>query len=163
MPPAVSFIARARASGAQALLGRLPTSPRFDRVLRGLRVTRVDEAAGEVEAEFEVEEGLQNAYETLHGGAAATLVDVVGTMALLARDPARAGVSVELSVAYVAAARAGETVRCLGRALKVGRRLGFASVELRRKGDGELVATGRHTKAYAEERSAPRASAAGQR
>jgi hypothetical protein len=41
----------------------------------------------------------------------------------------------------VAAARAGDTVRCLGRALKVGRRLGFSSVELRRKADNELLAS----------------------
>jgi len=152
-PPPESFIARARAFGAQALLGRLTASSRFDRVLSGLRVTRVDEALGEVEVEFEVEDGLQNTYATLHGGATATLVDVVGTMALLALDPTRAGVSVDLSVSYVSAARAGETVRCLGRALKVGRRLGFSSVELRRKADGELIAAGRHTKAYTEERS----------
>ena len=148
-----SFIARAKAFGAQALLGRLTASARFDRVLGGLRVTRVDEAAGEVDCEFEVEEGLTNTYATLHGGATATLVDVVGSMALLARDPTRAGVSVDLSVSYIAAARAGETVRCLGRALKVGRRLGFSSVELRRKSDGELLAAGRHTKAYTEEKA----------
>jgi acyl-coenzyme A thioesterase 13 len=147
-----SFIARAKAFGAQALLGRLTATPRFDRVLSSLRVTRVDEAAGEVDCEFEVEEGLQNTYSTLHGGATATLVDVVGSMALLSRDPTRAGVSVDLSVSYLAAARAGDTVRCLGRALKVGRRLGFSSVELRRKADGELLAVGRHTKAYTEER-----------
>ena len=150
--PPTSFIARAKAFGAQALLGRLTATPRFDRVLSSLRVTRVDEAAGEVDCEFEVEEGLQNTYSTLHGGATATLVDVVGSMALLSRDPTRAGVSVDLSVSYLAAARAGDTVRCLGRALKVGRRLGFSCVELRRKADGELLAVGRHTKAYTEER-----------
>ena len=150
--PPTSYIARAKSFGAQALLGRLTATPRFDRVLSSLRVTRVDEAAGEVDCEFEVEEGLQNTYSTLHGGATATLVDVVGSMALLSRDPTRAGVSVDLSVSYLAAARAGDTVRCLGRALKVGRRLGFSSVELRRKADGELLAVGRHTKAYTEER-----------
>ena len=149
-PPAQGFIARAKNFGAQALLGRLTATPRFDRTLQGLRVTRVDEALGEVDTEFEVEEGLTNAYATLHGGATATLVDVVGTMALLARDPTRAGVSVEINVSYLGAARAGETVRCSGRALRVGRRLGFSSVELRRASDGQLLATGRHTKAYSE-------------
>ena len=134
--------------GAQALLGRLIASPRFDRVLAGLTVTRVDEQLGEVDTEFVVAEGLQNTYLTLHGGAIATLVDVIGTMALLAKDPTRAGVSVDLSVSYLGAAKAGEMVKCCGRALRVGRKLGFSSVELRRASDGTLLAVGRHTKAY---------------
>ena len=145
---AQSFIQRAKAHGAQALLGALVTTPRFDRVLDGLRVTRIDEAEGVVELEFEVRQLHANTFSTLHGGFTATLVDVIGTIALLTKDPLRAGVSVELSVSYSGAANIGDRLRCTGRALKVGKRLGFSSVELRRVSDGALIAVGRHTKAY---------------
>lgn len=117
---------------------------KFDRVLQGMRVTAI--SSGSVTCELDVKEGLQNSYTSLHGGAVATIVDVVGTMALLTMDPTRAGVSVDLSVSYLTAAKAGETITAVGTVLKTGKRLGFAQVELRHK-DGSLVATGRHTKA----------------
>ena len=145
---AQSFIQRAKALGVQALLGSLVTTPRFDRVLHGLRVTRIDEMEGVVETEFDVVEDVANTFATLHGGATATLVDVVGTIALLAKDPLRAGVSVELSVSYCGAANIGDRIKCTGRALKVGKRLGFSAIELRRVSDNALIATGKHTKAY---------------
>jgi acyl-coenzyme A thioesterase 13 len=121
------------------------TGARFDRVLSGMRVDAIGQ--GTVTCSLVVEEGLQNAYSTLHGGAVATLVDVVGTLALLTKDVTKPGVSVELSVTFVAAAKAGEAVRAEGRVLKHGKRLGFTEVSLFRVADGELLATGRHTKA----------------
>lgn len=75
-----------------------------------------------------------------------TLVDVVGTLALLSKEPTRAGVSVEMNVSFLAAARDGETVQVEGRLLRVGKKLAFTEVEIRGE-DGRLVATGRHTKA----------------
>ena len=53
-------------------------------------------AAGlpEVQCTLTVGPSLQNSRGTLHGGAAATLVDVLGTMALLTKDPQRPGASV---------------------------------------------------------------------
>lgn len=144
-----SFITRAKSFGANALLGKLLTSPRFDRVLKGLEVTRVDVEKGEIDAVFEVTEQWSNVYNTCHGGAIATLVDVVGSMALLAKDPTRAGVSIELSVSYLSAAKAGEKVLCTAKALRVGKKLGFSSVELRLVSNNQLIATGKHTKAYA--------------
>jgi acyl-coenzyme A thioesterase 13 len=149
-PPAPTFIDRVKASGAQALLGHLVTSERFDSTLEGLVVTDVNITAGTVTCEMVVTRAVSNTYGTLHGGAIATLVDLVGTMALLTRDPLRAGVSVDLNCSYLAAAKEGETVTIIGRALKVGKRLGFSEVELRRGKAGEggaLLATGRHTKA----------------
>jgi acyl-coenzyme A thioesterase 13 len=139
------FIERVKALGSGALLGKFPVEDgRFDRVLEGMEVTRV--TPGEVVAELVVGPGLQNTYGALHGGATCTLVDVVGTMALLTLDPTRAGVSVELSTTFTAAAKLGERLRVVGRVLKTGKRLGFTQVDLFRA-DGTLVATGRHTKA----------------
>ena len=62
----------------------------------------------------------------------ATLVDVVGTMALLSRDAGRPGVSIEMSQTFCAAAKVGERVTVVGTVLKAGGRLGFTQVEVRR-------------------------------
>ena len=45
-----------------------------------------------------------NGYGALHGGAISTIVDVVGTLALLSKDPSRAGVSIEMNQSFCAAA-----------------------------------------------------------
>jgi acyl-coenzyme A thioesterase 13 len=74
-------------------------------------------------------------------------VDIVGTLALLAKDPTKPGVTVELNCSYVSAAKAGETVEVVGVVLKSGKKLGFTQVDIKRKSDGRLIASGRHTKA----------------
>lgn len=79
-------------------------------------------------------------------------------MALLTLDPLRAGVSIDLNVTFVAAAKVGEKVRIVGTVLKSGKRLGFTEVTLYKAKEGasggeggedgmQVVATGRHTKA----------------
>ena len=142
--PDASFIERVKLRGANALLGSYTATRGFDRVCDGLVVTRL--GAGEVEATLTVTPALLNSYGTLHGGATCTLVDVLGTMALLAHDPLHPGVSVELGVSFTRAARAGEKITLLGRVLKTGKALGFTQVDIMRA-DGSLIASGRHTKA----------------
>lgn len=147
-PPGLApgFMARVAAGGADALLGAFVSSPRFDRVLEGLTVTRV--SSGAVECELVVGESHSNSYGTLHGGCTATIVDIVGTMACLTKDPLRPGVSVDMSQTFLSAARVGEKIWMEGKCLRSGKRLAFTEVVLRKGGrDGELVATGRHTKA----------------
>ena len=117
----------------------------FDACLKGLHITRMD-PVGEVDAWMTVDRVVENSWGTLHGGAIATLVDVMGTLALLAKDHKRGGVSVELSVSYLVAVKAGDKVHCKGRTLKLGKTLGFTEVQLFTH-DGKLAATGRHTKA----------------
>ena len=52
-----------------------------------------------------------------------------------------------MSTSFIAAAKMGEELRLTGKALKVGKTLGFSEVTITRKSDGKLVATGKHTKA----------------
>lgn len=170
-----SFIDAAREHGVESLRGPFVTSgTRFDTCLEGMECTSLDTDKGSVVCQLEVTEPLANAFGTLHGGATSTLVDVAGTMALLALDPTRPGVSVELSTTFVAAAKLGEA--CLahvptlfptpsflnlracaltgerivvtGNVLKTGRMLGFTEVTIIRKDDEKLLATGKHTKAF---------------
>lgn len=99
--------------------------------------------------EVVVSEALTNNYGTLHGGVIATLVDVVGTIALLGRDPRRAGVSIEMNQTFMSAARPGDRIVAIGTVLKYGGRLGFTHVDLRRdSASGTLLASGRHTKMF---------------
>jgi acyl-coenzyme A thioesterase 13 len=102
---------------------------------------------GQVTCSLKVEPQLRNAYGTLHGGAISTIVDVVGSLALLGVDPTRGGVSVDLNVTFVRAAKAGSTVIAVGKVTKTGRKLGFTEVELTDKETGKVIALGRHTKA----------------
>lgn len=112
----MSFIDKAATMGANVLLGAFThVGHRFDRVLKDMRVDKIDTKAGRVVCTLPVTPGVQNAYGTLHGGCVATLVDVVGTMALLAANPKRPGVSVDMSVSFVAAAKAGSEVVVEGR------------------------------------------------
>jgi acyl-coenzyme A thioesterase 13 len=75
---------------------------------------------------------VQNSYGTLHGGAIGTIIDVVGTLALLADDPKRGGVSVDLNVNFLNPAKLGDSVTVEGRVLKTGKSLGFTEVDIKR-------------------------------
>ena len=145
--PIESFIALAKRSGAQALANKpFPASDRFDSALAGMHVGDLS-SDGRAECHLTVEPAVQNSYATLHGGAVSTLVDVLGTLALIGVDHTRAGVSLEMNVSFLAAAKAGDELVATGRVLKAGRSIGFTEVEIRRKSDDRLIATGRHTKA----------------
>ena len=139
------FISRALAGGANTLLGAFTHSGKFDACLKALRVT--DLSPGFVRATLPVTAETSNFYNTLHGGATSTLVDVVGTMAILTKDPLRPGVSAELNVSFVSAAKIDENIIIEGKLLKLGKKMAFTQVDLLKE-DGSLVATGRHTKAF---------------
>jgi acyl-coenzyme A thioesterase 13 len=102
----------------------------------------------EVVCSFTVDESLLNSKGTLHGGATATIIDIVGTLALLARDPTRGGVSLELNSSYLRAAVIGDRVICVGKVTKYGKSVGFTQVDLYRgaRKEENAIASGRHTK-----------------
>ncbi len=117
----------------------------FDRALAGATVTAVGEAAATVR--LPVADPVLNPVGTLHGGAIATLVDDAGTLAIMAADPeGRAGVTTDLNVTYLAAARPGEAVLAEAKALKTGRTLAFVTVDIVAEHDRRLLAQGRMTK-----------------
>ena len=111
------WIARVKENGVQDLVSGdgFTTNGKFDECARSLRVVSVDEESGDVLARLPVEEHLCNSYDTMHGGMAATLVDIVGTMCCLAKDHTRPGVSVEINVSYASAARRGAELELRGR------------------------------------------------
>jgi acyl-coenzyme A thioesterase 13 len=147
-----SFITRAAAHGdARALIGPFKSAGLFDACLEdgGMMITSIGD--GRVEASLVVSDALANNYGTLHGAAIATVVDVVGTLALLSVDPTRAGVSIEMNQSFCSAAKVGQRLVLSGEVLKYGRSLAFTEVHLRKNGvAGPLVAVGRHTKMFPE-------------
>eukprot|EP01147_Barroeca_monosierra_P001096 gene1096-4324_t len=132
----MSFIQRVARMGANALLGEL-------------RVTTIGK--GTVTATVPVLKQLCNSYGSLHGGAAATLVDIVGTMALLTKDPLRAGVSVEINTTYLRSAKEGEHLIITGRLwanfVIITDYMQKGSAHIYLQNTDEVVVTGRHTKA----------------
>ncbi|MEO6954422.1 MAG: PaaI family thioesterase [Polyangia bacterium] len=117
----------------------------FDKTMAGLEL--LEAVGGRCKLRITVDEGVQNLFGSLHGGAIATIVDDAGTMAIMSGDrDGRPGVTTDLNVSYVSAAKAGEVVLIEANVLKTGRTMAFVAVDLRRERDGALVAQGRMTK-----------------
>ncbi|XP_015270216.1 PREDICTED: acyl-coenzyme A thioesterase 13 [Gekko japonicus] len=119
-------------------------SPGFDRVVS--KMTVLSASAGKVICEMKVEEEHTNRGGTLHGGLTATLVDVVSTAALMYTERQAPGVSVDMNISYMSAAKIGDEILITAEVLKQGRSLAFANVDLTSKATGKLIAQGRHTK-----------------
>ncbi|XP_051948913.1 acyl-coenzyme A thioesterase 13 [Xyrauchen texanus] len=119
-------------------------SPGFDRVLQKVEI--VSATPGRVVCEMKVEEEHTNRGGTLHGGLTATLVDVISTTAIMYTERGAPGVSVDMNITYMNAAKIGEDILITAQVLKQGRTLAFATVDLTNKANGKLIAQGRHTK-----------------
>lgn len=118
--------------------------PGFDRVLS--KVDVLSAVPGKVVCELQVAEEHINGVGTLHGGMTATLVDVISTMAIMYSERGAPGVSVDMNITYMNAAKLGEDVLITAQVLKQGKTLAFASVDLTSKATGKMIAQGRHTK-----------------
>jgi acyl-coenzyme A thioesterase 13 len=125
----------------------------FSRTLVGLEI--IEGSEDRVRARISILEALQNLFGTLHGGAIATLIDDVGTLAIVSADrERRLGVTTDLNVSYFEPGQAGSPVIIEAKVLKLGRTLGSVMVELRREEDGALIAQGRMTKYLGERKRA---------
>ena len=102
---------------------------------------------GNVTVRVEVTLDLVNAAKTLHGGAAATLIDIVGTLAIIDADEHnRFGVSTDLNVSWFAPVPLGDVAVVHARVLKTGRSLAFVTADIHRESDDLLCVQGRMTK-----------------
>lgn len=119
-------------------------TPGFDRVLS--KVDVLSAVPGKVVCEMQVAEEHTNRGGTLHGGLTATLVDVISTVAIMNSERGAPGVSVDMNITYMNAAKIGEDVLITAQVLKQGKTLAFATVDLTSKATGKIIAQGRHTK-----------------
>jgi len=123
-----------------------PKSKGFDRVLSKCRF--VEGNVGRCVASLVIEEEHTNKTGTLHGGFSALLVDNISTLALTLPEGQsfNYGVSVNMDLSYLKAAKVGEEILIEANVLKRGRTLAFLEVELRKKETNELLVKGSHTK-----------------
>lgn len=102
---------------------------------------------GRIVVRREVKTDVLNFGRTLHGGAAATLIDVIGSLALTLNDHhGRFGVSTDLNVTWLAPAAHGDWIQIDARVLKLGKTMGYVAVDIRREADDVLCVQGRMTK-----------------
>lgn len=109
----------------------------------------VDGDIGRCVVELKVGPEHANIYGTAHGGFSATLIDAVSTYALVTDDMEslkKLGVSVNLSMEYLKAAKVGEDILIDAKLIKRGRNLAFLTAEIRKKETDELLVRGSHTK-----------------
>ena len=117
--------------------------PAFDRTLQ--HVEFISAADGKVHCKMPVKEEHLNIRGFLHGGFTATLIDSITTCALTTCSNPATGVSVDLSVSYLASAKLGDTLSITAEVLKRGNILGYTTATLKNQ-DGKTVAIGHHTK-----------------
>ncbi|XP_069701570.1 acyl-coenzyme A thioesterase 13-like isoform X2 [Periplaneta americana] len=129
---------------AQNALRQYMCGKTFDNILDKVKI--VSGGDGRLRAELVVAPEHQNRMGTMHGGMTATLVDTLSTVALVTHQAGVPGVTVDLHVSYLKAAREGETIVIDCNTLKAGKTLAFLDVEIKKKQTGELIAKGSHTK-----------------
>lgn len=108
------------------------------------------EERGEVKAELPVLPQYANAFGKMHGVLFFALVDVIGTMAIIAGQDVRTvqpGVSLDTQVSFLLGADVGSTVVAEAKVLKYGKSVSFVEVEVRDKATSTLLAKGSMAKA----------------
>ncbi|KAI6349196.1 hypothetical protein MCOR25_010702 [Pyricularia grisea] len=135
-----------------------PNSPVYDFFFPSIKIISATSASGRVVAHLPLESQHINSKKILHGSVSATLIDWAGGMSIAAaKELEKTGVSVDIHVSYVGAAKEGDVLEIESWVSKVGRNLAFTSVEIRKAvldtdgtpkyGEkGQVVATGSHTK-----------------
>ncbi|KAG8383344.1 hypothetical protein BUALT_Bualt04G0002700 [Buddleja alternifolia] len=113
-------------------------------VMQGIKIDHIER--GRILCSFTVPPRLLNSGNTLHGGATAALVDVVGSAVIHTMGAPTTGVSVEINVSYLDGAYVGEEIEIESKVLRVGKAIAVVSVEFRSKKTGKTIAQGRHTK-----------------
>lgn len=110
MSHASKNIGKLMKSAFETVLRGSPQAKGFDRVLAKCQFIEGD--VGRLVASLKVEEEHTNKGGTLHGGLSATLVDTISTLALTLPDGQNFsyGVSVNMDLSYMKAAKLGEEV-----------------------------------------------------
>ena len=167
-----SFSSKKRSNAVADLQNRLRSHHNMgsysDSLMSGLSILKYDKGSDDRPAliivSFQVTKDLCNGFETLHGGAQATAVDIFTSVILHEVNPVPS-VTTDLHVSYVSAAPIGSTVICVCKAEKYSGSLHFSSCDIYREvaeSDSNhrsnesrrvLVAKGLHTKYVLKKRT----------
>ncbi|XP_059579503.1 acyl-coenzyme A thioesterase 13-like [Alligator mississippiensis] len=113
-----------------------------------LQIKVLSATPGKIVCEMKVEQDFISEHGVMHGGLTATLIDVVSTAALMNSEKGVLGLSTDMNITYISAAKLGELL-ITAQILKQGKNMAFTSVDLTNKATGKLIAQGRHTKLMA--------------
>ncbi|CAJ0608647.1 unnamed protein product [Cylicocyclus nassatus] len=142
--------------GLKSFIGTCAKSKDFHQFAGKIRPISATE--GHVKVEFEVIPAMLNPAGTLHGGCTATLVDMFTTQACMASPRGLPGVSVDMHITYLSAAKEGETVLIDAEVIREGKTLTFTRADLINTATDKIIATGLHTKAFPRAKTAEKKS-----
>ncbi|KNE65296.1 hypothetical protein AMAG_10940 [Allomyces macrogynus ATCC 38327] len=125
--------------------------PHFEQGFHGhtfdkLAFTHFDKDQRLLVAEMVVEERHTNAYQKVHGGVLAALIDIVSSFAVIELGHLNSGVSVDLSTSYLKSVGVGAVLEVRSYCERLGKNLAFTRTDVFDKTTGDLLASGRHTK-----------------
>ncbi|XP_022089723.1 acyl-coenzyme A thioesterase 13-like [Acanthaster planci] len=124
-------------------LWKMTTSGRnYDRVLKSVNIVSVSPNRGSSRCELTVEEEHSNGQRTLHGGYMTMMVDTL-TLATLAMQVGRIGVSAQLNMSFFRSADIGEKVSIDVDVIKAGKSTAFTQAHIL-NASGEILAWGTH-------------------
>ncbi|CAG8498545.1 8499_t:CDS:2 [Funneliformis caledonium] len=110
-------------------------------------MTITDAIDGKVTCELPIERIHLNRVGSVHGGLLSTLVDIGGSLAICAKGMHATGVSTDLNVSFLNAAKEGDVMSMQdAECVKLGKTLAFTIIDIKSKGNNKLIAQGRHTK-----------------
>lgn len=109
----------------------------------------IDVLPGKCLTEFVVQPQNLSPGGALHGGFTAAVVDNVTTFASFSNEE-KLGVSIDLHVSYLKAAKEGDVIVVDAKTEKAGKTLAYLECELRNKENGSIIAKGSQTKFVGE-------------
>lgn len=123
-------------------------SPIYKFLLDDVEITSVEN--GLVLARLKVQPVHLNSKGTLHGTVSACLTDWAGGLVIASTGRVNTGLSTDIHTTFVSTARLGDWLEIEGRASKVGNRLAFTTIEIRKTGEDSIpdsvICSGTHTK-----------------
>lgn len=123
-------------------------SPIYKYLLDDVEIVSVEN--GCVRARLNVQPVHLNSKGTLHGSVSACITDWAGGLAIASTGRGNTGLSTDIHTTFVSAAKLGDWLEIEGRASKVGNRLAFTTILIRKIGeDGtadSVICSGAHTK-----------------
>lgn len=128
----------------QQFINNLKNVKIYDKLCQ--HVTVVSAGNGSIKATMPVMEEHLNGRGTLHGGCTASLIDSVSSYGFATADDGKPGVSVDMSIQYIGAAKLGDIITIESTALKQKGLVRFADVLVTDQ-DGKIIAKASHTKA----------------
>ncbi|KAL0928711.1 hypothetical protein M5K25_000626 [Dendrobium thyrsiflorum] len=126
------------------MLDSLPSKFYNAFILHGLSVDLIE--SGRLLCSMAIPPRLLNTGKFLHGGATISLIDIVGSAVFYTVGARTTGSPLEISTSFLDSAFVHEEIEIEAKVLRIGKAIGVANIDLRKKKNGKLFAQARYTK-----------------